>query len=205
MFKIFKKKKKVAVFDAKVAINVLRDLTKLLDELGIPSWLTDGTLLGFYREANFIGHDKDMDIGVFISDFKDELFDKLEENGWKIVRALGSKDQGLELTLRKDLHNIDIFFFYEDDDCYWHAAWQGQKIDGKRYRKMIKYSYHKFQLIKAQFLDSDFNVPLDTEKYIVTKYGKDWRTPVKDWDWAFGPSNAEATDIIVPEIKKRKR
>jgi hypothetical protein len=205
LFTLFKKKKVDVEFNPQTAISLLVELTDILERNSIQSWLTDGTLLGFYRESNFIGHDKDMDIGAFIKNYNPAIKEVIREYGWTLIRELGTVEQGLEFTLGKNSHKIDIFFFYEDKEKYWHAAWQGKKIDGKRYRAMIKYNYDRFELKKAMFLGHEFNVPSDTKKYIITKYGEGWHTPVKDWDWTFGPSNAEATDIIVPEKKKRKQ
>ena len=36
-------------------------------------WLDFGTLLGFYRENDFINHDLDMDFGIIINDYVDFL------------------------------------------------------------------------------------------------------------------------------------
>jgi hypothetical protein len=56
----------------------------------------------------------------------------------------------------------------------------------------------------VEFLGETFSVPADTLRYIETMYGKDWRTPVKDWDWAFGPPNAVGTDFFL-KVNKKKR
>lgn len=197
------KKKKVLIFDKKTALKVLRALIEDLQLINIKCWLTDGTLLGFYREKDFISHDMDMDVGVFIKDYNSEVDTHLLSKGWKIVRKLGFKDLGLEFTLMKDGHKIDIFFFYEQGDKYWHAAWQGLKKNKIKYRRMIKYTYPKFSLKPASFLGLDVLIPENPELYIITKYGKNWQTPVKNWDWALGPANAVATDIEIPELKKK--
>ena len=36
-------------------------------------WLDFGTLLGYYRENDFISHDLDMDFGIIINDYDDFL------------------------------------------------------------------------------------------------------------------------------------
>lgn len=197
------KRRKVVVFDKQTALKVLRELIADLQQLNIKCWLTDGTLLGYYREKDFISHDLDMDVGVFIKDYHPKVDKHLVTQGWTIVRKLGFRDLGLELTLSKDDHNIDIFFFYEEGDNYWHAAWQGKRKKGVRYRRMIKYSYNKFTLKQATFLGLEVLVPENCKLYIETKYGQDWRTPIKNWDWALGPANAVATDIEIPQLKRR--
>ena len=52
------------------------------------------------------------------------------------------------------------------------------------------------------FLGFRFTVPADTEKYLATKYGEGWNVAQKEWDWAYGPANAVATDIRFPKNKK---
>ncbi len=194
---IFKKSKK-AIFDKTIAIKVLEKMLHDLEQENIQAWLTDGTLLGYYREKDFIGHDMDMDLGVFIDDYKPDLLVHLEDKGWKLVRKLGFRDLGLELTLSRDQHKIDLFFFYKEGDKLWHAAWQGFKKDGKRYRRMIKYYYDSFSLSQSIFQGIRVSVPENPEKYIITKYGENWRIPVKNWDWALDPSNSRLTDIEIP-------
>lgn len=192
------KRKKVLIFDKDIALNVLKELIEDLKQLNINCWLTDGTLLGFYREKDFLNHDRDMDIGVFIQDYHSEVDQYLISRDWKIVRKLGFRDLGLEFTLIKNSHKIDIFFFYEDGENYWHAAWQGIKKKHLKYRRMIKYYYPKFSLRSDSFLGVEVLVPANTELYLETKYGKEWRTPVKTWDWALGPTNAVVTDVEIP-------
>ena len=48
------------------ALKTLLDLKDVLDSLNIKFWLSDGTLLGFHRESDFISHYHDIDIGIFI-------------------------------------------------------------------------------------------------------------------------------------------
>jgi len=201
--KLFKRnKKKKVCFNPETAIVLLAEATEICRKNNLRTWLTDGTLLGYYREGGFISHDLDMDMGAFIEEYDQNLDSQFEKQGWQIIRKLGDKSRGLELTLGKEDHHLDIFFFYKDDDTYWNACWQGIKIHGKRFRRMIKYSYEEFSLKKIEFLDYSFNVPDDTEKYLITKYGNGWKTPQKDWDWALDPANAQVTDIIIPTKKK---
>lgn len=51
--------------DEKIAINLLREVKDILDELGIQFWLESGVLLGAVREGRFIGWDYDIDLGTW--------------------------------------------------------------------------------------------------------------------------------------------
>lgn len=46
------------------AIDLLKDIKKVFDELSITFWLRNGTLLGAAREKGFIPWDEDIDLGV---------------------------------------------------------------------------------------------------------------------------------------------
>ena len=58
-------------------------------------------------------------------------------------------------------------------------------------------------LEEIEFLGRRFRVPVDTLQYIQTKYGKDWATPIKVWDWAVDPANAVETDIYLKRNKRK--
>jgi hypothetical protein len=182
-------------------VRNLIDARSILDSLGIRCWLTDGTLLGYFREGDIIEHDRDVDLGLFIEDYQDAIVPAFRDCGFDVMYVLGEKKQGLEISFVRDGVKVDLFFFYREGDRLWHGAWEG--MDKGRKRNLIKYYYEPFDLRQIDFLGSAFNVPADTLKYVETKYGPDWRTPVKDWDWAMGPANAVRTDVVLPRNKKK--
>ena len=175
------------------ALENLISAKEIFDSLGIDYWLTDGTLLGYYREHDFIKHDFDLDIGSFIKDYNGKIITEFLDRDWKLRRILGRKDLGLELSFTRNDLTLDIFFFYEENGKYWHAAWE---TTPKGFN-MIKYYYEPFELTVGEFLGFNFKIPKDTLKYIVTKYGEGWNKPVKNWDWADGPSNSVRTQIYL--------
>lgn len=67
------RRRKVVVFDKQTALNVLRVLIADLQQLNINCWLTDGTLQGYCRNQDFIIHDQDIDVKVFINDYHPEV------------------------------------------------------------------------------------------------------------------------------------
>ena len=199
--KIFKKKE-----DKKLTIDNIRkglvEANDVLRDIGVRVWLTDGTLLGYFRENDIIAHDFDADLGCLIEDFSEEIISAFQKNGWELAYVWGEKKQGLELTFRKDQVKVDIFFFYKDEDGrLWHGAWR--KHD-KKSLNLIKYYYDPFELKEVDFLGSRFFIPKDTLKYVTTKYGKGWKTPQKEWNWTFGPANAVETDIVIKRNKKKR-
>ena len=174
-------------------LKLLCEARDIFVSLGKKMWITDGTLLGFHREGRFLSHDLDMDIACMIDEFDETIADTFVQRGWKLKRTLGEVDCGLEQTWVKNDTYLDIFYFYRDGDVLWHGAWRRDKQKGKR--NLIRYEYRPFELAQAEYMGASFPVPQDIEGYVTQKYGKDWRTPRKQWDWALDPENARETDI----------
>lgn len=192
-------------------LAVLAEALTVLDALGIKPWLTDGTLLGFWREHDFIAHDRDMDLGVLSRDWSPAIVPAMAAAGFTLKsakdldtarRSTGAKaarsevsegakqdgssggDRGLEYTFLKNDERIDIFFFYERGATLWHAAWLRNTIQ-------INYRYPRFGVKRARFLGLDVWIPEDPESYLLTKYGPNWRKPDLRWSWAFSPKNRQ--------------
>jgi hypothetical protein len=195
------KNKQAEDIPRQVVIRNLLDANSILYSLGIRCWLTDGTLLGFFRENDIIEHDKDVDLGVRIEDYSEAIVPEFEKHGFGLKYVLGERKLGLELSFVRDGVKVDLFFFYREGDRMWHGAWQG--LDKGRKRNLIKYYYDVFGLREAEFLGEKFYVPADTLKYVETKYGRAWQTPVREWDWAFGPANAVKTDVVLGRNKRK--
>jgi hypothetical protein len=184
-----------------VVVRNLLDARSILVSLNIRFWLTDGTLLGYFREGDIIGHDRDIDLGLMIDAYSDEIVPAFRRQGFDVKYVLGEKKLGLELSFIRERVNVDLFFFYREGSRLWHGCWEG--IDKGRKRNLIKYYYEPFELKEIEFFGASFNVPADTLKYVETKYGEGWQTPVKEWDWAMGPANAVRTDVIMKRNKKK--
>ena len=56
--------------------------------LSIPYWLDFGTLLGAVREKDFIQHDLDIDVGMWLLDRTPLLQKSLEEAGFRKIRDI---------------------------------------------------------------------------------------------------------------------
>lgn len=165
-------------------LAVLSNAVQALEALGSRPWLTDGTLLGYWRERDFIAHDHDMDLGMLFSEWSPAIIPTMETAGFRFLGERGQQTNGLEYTFIKNDERLDIFFFYEFGDTLWHAAWLKNKIQ-------INYSYPRFELFRANFLGLDVWIPQDPESYVLTKYGPNWRIPDKRWSWAYSPKNRQ--------------
>lgn len=172
------------------ALSNLKDLDEIFRKHGVDYWLTDGTLLGYYREKNFISHDTDTDIGVRAETFKPIVLDSIKKQGFEIYYLFGYPEDSFEISLVRNNIKTDIFFFYQRKNKLYHCAFLKQ-------RTRIDYEYDVFKTKEIIFLGHKFFVPDDELKYILTKYGETWKEPDLSWDWAYSPKNHIKTDIKI--------
>ena len=83
----------------KESTELLQKFSQTLNENNILFWLEFGTLLGYYREHDFIKHDYDLDIGANYDDAK-RIRKSLTNNGFTLVKEFRAKDGGLEECYR---------------------------------------------------------------------------------------------------------
>ena len=177
-----------------LALNNLLELTSILKTHDVTHWITDGTLLGFHRENDFISHDTDTDIGILFNTFKIEVVTDCLNAGYKVHHILGYPNDSLEITFVKGGLRTDFFFFYQDGDKLRHSAFN--RFTNLNYHR-VDYVYDKFGVKEDIFLNNSFFVPEDPLKFILTKYGETWQVPNARWDYAYSPLNSKATELII--------
>lgn len=148
----------------------LKEVKVILNNLGIPYYISGGTLLGAVRNGDFIKWDWDVGIDVKIEDIYPKaygLVDVLEQNGFDIVTFYKTKTNF-------KINAIKNNFRYEISGLF--------KMGNRRYRKAYNYPDYLFDSPTSVELRgetySTFSYPEDYLKWI---YG-DWRTPVKAVD-----------------------
>ena len=79
-------------FDKEIAAEFLSILKEVFDKHSIMFFLNCGTLLGAYREHDFIAHDFDMDLGIFEKDLDTfyQLIPELDQRGVNLCRVWGT-------------------------------------------------------------------------------------------------------------------
>lgn len=60
-------------------LQVMHDVLALREKLAINIFVISGTFLGLHREAGFLAHDYDIDLGVFAIEFNNCLLDELNQ------------------------------------------------------------------------------------------------------------------------------
>jgi hypothetical protein len=153
---------------SRLAATALVDMQIDLRALGLEFFLVSGTLLGCVRDRDIIGHDKDVDVGVFTDLSPEAVRRHLSRTGRFKIRPLTTD----RLVQARHLNGvmIDVFFHWRDDGRVYH---EGQKA---------QWWNSDFALQEAAFLDRTFLIPTDPERYLVENYGRGWRVPEPEFE-----------------------
>lgn len=185
------------------AKRMLRDVADILDAAGIGYILEAGTLLGIVRENRLLPWDNDVDITI-----TDAYENRLLRNRWRFwlkgyrfyvrryKRDTGPFRKGQVRIIRiqtrrlmfiKDLSLLDIFIKRLIGDEYY---WTVDVI-----KPVLKATPRHFydETTVLEFEGKKYSVPKNAEDYLAYHYGKNWRIPVKKW-------NFRTDDFSVREI-----
>lgn len=167
----------------------------ILSQAGIPYWLNYGTLLGAYRDNDFIPHDYDLDIGLMM-EYQEKVKKLMCDNGLTQVFEAhmgGSWEEPEAVEYRFEYNGACIDFnFYFVKECGTVSTYDFVLIENVDYRSnMGKQNPILVEgvtsplsgLKKIVFKGREFAIPDNTEDYLVANYGPSWRVPVKDFDY----------------------
>ncbi|XP_038826926.1 fukutin [Salvelinus fontinalis] len=162
---------------------------RILTELRVPFWLSSGTCLGWFRQCGVIPYSKDVDLGIWIKDYRHDITQAFQKAGLPLKHKFGKVEDSLELSFQGLDVKLDIFFFYEETDVVWNGGTQAKS--GKKF----KYVFPKFTLCWTELMDLKVRVPCETVDYVSANYGPTWNTPVKTWDWKSSPPNVQDNGV----------
>jgi|AntDeeMinimDraft_6_1070357.scaffolds.fasta_scaffold00989_5 hypothetical protein len=184
------------------ATKNITELDNIFRRNGVKYWLQDGTLLGYYRENDFIGHDNDVDIGIEWRDFNRSTMNDIINAGFVLRASSGLVNDSLVINVIKRDVSVDLYFYYQiNKEYFYHTAVVKKPITNGRYR--IDFTYKVFGVKEIDFLGGRFFVPEDELYFIKTKYGQTWQTPDTEWVSSVSPKNRTLTDISVSKKKSR--
>jgi len=185
--------------------KALLEIKKVFKALNIDWFLTYGTLLGAYREKDFISHDIDIDIGVFFEDFNENIEKKFLEYGF-IKKNSFEVDNGKFAIQEVYLYNglyIDVFYFKKEKNSLIGygfinengLSWDNtiKKYGGLLVRELI-FPYEGLEVYN--FLGVDCKIPKNPKKHLSSHYGENFMD--KDAKW--NPSKVKNVKYLKDKI-----
>ncbi len=167
---------------------ILNDLHALLTKSKVPYFAEYGTLLGLIREGGFIKHDEDIDLGVLgwsVDPVK--LMEVVLDHGLLLKRAFCWNGQITEFTfLFNNKLQVDFFFLLRGvDGKEFGVAYNDFTEDesGRRIaKKIIGVPKPKFSGVSEYTVNGITTyIPQDYEGFLICSYGKNWRTPIENF------------------------
>jgi phosphorylcholine metabolism protein LicD len=150
-----------------------------------------GTLLGAYRDKDFISHDIDIDIGAFFHEYSKDIEKVLQKYGF-IKKHEFLVDDGkfaIEETYIYKKIPIDIFYFKQEKNKLIgyvfsnepNLSWDAtiEKYGGLLVREDI-ISFNGIN--KINFLGKNFNILKNSEEHLILNYGENFMIPDPEWN-----------------------
>lgn len=180
--------------NAIIAIKMMKRVASVLENAKIPYILEAGTLLGVIRENRLLPWDNDVDFTV-----TRQYEEKLLKNLWKFYfkgfsvrvkyynRDLKYFKKG-EVRIIRVKHINFLKFFKKDvileiflkrkigDEYFWTVGVNQPVLKSVPSRFYDNHTKYKFE-------GKMFSVPEDYIGYLEEHYGKNWRIPIKEWDY----------------------
>ena len=188
-YELRNKKRNIAFHEE--ASDVLQKFCDALNESSIVFWLEFGTLLGYYRDRDFIPHDSDLDTGAFLVD-AERIRLALQKHGFERIRYYNVVgDIGLEECYKhSDFQTtIDIFYFRPDGNVNYCNSFIPLLAINKRKNigKEIPCQVKKIEVPNCGYIESQFKgnkvfVPADCESYLKAHYGESFMIPNPNFD-----------------------
>ena len=173
--------------------EILIKIDSVFKKLDIEYWLEFGTLLGAVRENGFIGHDVDVDVGLFLNSYSDEIQLAFEKEGFVKTKRIEIEEgrYGLEESYEYKGVNIDLFYFskvVDGENIYCHEFFP---IEGKVWADTLdelgglivaEDAFPYTGLSTIHFLNREFPIPEDPELHLSVHYGSDYMQSNPSWD-----------------------
>ena len=172
-------------------------------------WLDFGTLLGYYRERDFINHDLDMDFGIIIPDYDDFLVVEKEllNQGFQRTKEFYFDKNLVELSYNYKGLNVDFILYKKDsnkissDTIFYMTNALGNPT---RY-EVYHYELPFFHLQECNFKNIVVKIPSNVEEYLSNLYGEDFRIPNTNYNWKENPIYQKVKEDMAEVILKKNK
>lgn len=162
-------RRKVLSRSKEIKLEILTILKEYLDKNQIPFYLMYGTLLGAYRDGNFIEWDTDVDVGI-LGRFQNRLAGVVDNFG--PLRLLRVGDYYCSLMYKDEF--VDIYTYTEDGEKYSYCGGLKEYFDEEKPVFDIPSD--------IEFQGMNFLTVREPKESLARWYGSDWETPKKS-EW----------------------
>lgn len=159
-------------FNTVAATRALGDLMRITQSNQLEVFLVSGTLLGCIRQGDFLGHDKDIDVGIVGWEKQYALCSALIQSGLFTFDAQflkGKATHYLPIQHKSTGMWIDVFIYHPVGD-----QWVTGVDFFFGYRQT--FSFTPFKLKTREFIGLDALTPLDAELNLTENFGA-WQIP----------------------------
>jgi len=146
------------------APEILKEATDRLDS---NYWVSAGTLLGLYREGDFIKGDTDIDLALEGKKDTEEMLLELFKD-YTRIRTVHYNKKVQQLAFIKDGVILDIFVHWPEGENLVNYSSYGKTVMRADILRNSRFVYTKYGIIRF---------PNPEEEYLEIRYGADWRTP----------------------------
>jgi hypothetical protein len=135
--------------------------------IGAKWWLGGGTVLGMYRQNDFIPGDTDIDIEVEgypgVGDDLRRTFKHMD-----LIRTVVHSGNIMQIAHTYKDVIFDIYVLWRDGDFMVNYNDCGTMQTPAKF-------YDDLAILETKY--GDYPVPMPIEDYLVVRYGSDWKTP----------------------------
>jgi hypothetical protein len=167
-------------------LKTLETVMEDLSEMGLRPCLGYGTLLGAYREKQFIAHDDDVDILVEFADegltrqkayaLRAKLIDQLDPNKYRVSSESKVLEHlNIHLYLKETNIMIDVFPYWNDGE---NVLLHMENMAIRAIPRAILAGRTEIELAGKTFM-----APTETEAFLVERYGESWNVSDKYHEW----------------------
>ncbi len=164
------------LFNKEQGLKDLIDIKNVLDKNSVDFWLIGGTLLGAFRDHDFISWDDDVDVAVYEEDLLPKYDDLKKDfilSGF-IFREI-KKEMGTKITLLR--YGIINTQKNSIDGLFLNKKYENDKYRLSRMRRHPRKFFENYKTM--EFKGTTFRVPSPPEKYLSFMYNN-WKKPIKD-------------------------
>lgn len=163
--------------------SIFHLIYETLSEANVEFWPEFGTLLGIYRENDFLKHDLDFDFGAF-EENNTLIHSLLTKAGF----VLKHKYEGInhpeikEVSYEYNGVGVDFFYFLrgtEKDRCHTFILSDAKMNPSNSTYKVKVFTFDKITLKDYFFKGRTIQVPSDTKEHLIVSYGPSFMIPDK--------------------------